>query len=91
MPVLVTPDERCERVRMALAEAGYPDAEVSYLNSSDQVKVSLSVPHAVAWRAWAVTGETRMCWPCWIGRKTLADCDHDPQTSPWPELPEVVR
>jgi len=94
----VTPEERCERVRMALAEAGYPDAEVHW-NAEAGVPFTFvgpgfttDPPLAVAWRASLVVGEDAPCWPCaqlWRNRRNdgnESDCDHDPWTSPWPEV-----
>lgn len=84
-------EARKDRVRKALAEAGYPDARVrwderrggcvsvvTHLNG-----VSL-VPEAATFRAFAICGEPGLaCWPCWVA-DTKETCDHDPMTSPWP-------
>lgn len=61
-----------ERVRMALAEAGYPDATVH--GDDDDPSIYLSgptgVPDRVCYLAHRVArGETEatasVCWPCW--------------------------
>jgi len=67
---------------MALAEAGYPDVDVDCVDG--RLGVPGIIPAEVTWRAWAVTGEALMCWPCWSSEATPDDCTHDPLTSPWP-------
>lgn len=59
-----------ERVRMALAEAGYPDAEVRS-DTDGGAAVMLSgehaVPDEVCWRAHVVAQSVPdvPCWTCW--------------------------
>lgn len=83
---------------MALAEAGYPDAEVRWNDEHDVPftivgpGLATDPPLGVAWRASLVAGEDTPCWPCaqeWRNRRNdgnESDCDHDPLTSPWPEV-----
>lgn len=57
-----------QRLRAALAEAGYPNALVH--GSEDDPMIRLSgergVPEAVCWRAHAlVHPESTICWSCW--------------------------
>lgn len=61
-----------ERTRMALAEAGYPNAEVKPLYGGIDCAIILSGPNAVpdevCWRAHHVanpTGTVLPCWTCW--------------------------
>ena len=88
----MTPEERVERVKMALAEAGYPDASPWIVAEVDDRVHSFitDTPMDVWWRALAVSGEVETCWPCWsadpVWRGQVIDCDHDPFTSPWPEV-----
>lgn len=58
-----------ERVRMALAEAGYPDADVH--GPDDEPAVALSGPNGVpdeaCWKAFAVARcEFQPCFKCWM-------------------------
>ena len=85
----LTPEQRCERVRRCLAEAGYPDAEV--WNEDGFVATwQDEVPTAVSWRAWFVAGVQTRCWPCaerWPDAPDMTEpCTHDPLTSPWPDV-----
>lgn len=87
----LTPEERVARVRMALAEAGWPDTHVRFADDKVWVRGQLfgaadGCPDDVMWRALVVAGEPAACWPCWIGRSDSSDCTHDPLTSPWPEV-----
>ena len=97
--VEVTPAERCERVRAALAEAGCvePAAIVSWHDGYEMVMVDhdIEIPISVVWRAWAVGDhEHTVCWPCYsaaldddgVQPESEIDCDHDPLTSPWPPV-----
>jgi hypothetical protein len=89
----MTPEERVEQVRMVLAEAGYPDAEVRWADWS--AAISDEVPPHVQWRAFVLTHDRWDidCWPCWStgtecedGEDEPEQCGHDPLTSPWPEV-----
>lgn len=86
----LSPEERVERVRMALAEAGCPDAPVRW--EWGQVAGSFPpIPKALFWRAKVVAGEQTRCWTCFDSlpfspEASLAGCGHDPLTSPWPEV-----
>lgn len=90
--VELSPEERCERVRMALAEAGYPDASVWWDDEfpatnpgSVRCRNAIPIPLEVTWRAFAIAApDVTSCWPCWDARDPL--CTHDPLTSPWPEV-----
>lgn len=82
-------EERVERVRMAFAEAGYPDVQV-WASWGDTVASDYSAPPEVRWRGVVIglSGDCE-CWPCWIQWENgtgCPDCDHDPLTSPWPEV-----
>lgn len=64
------------RVRMALAEAGYPHAEV--VGPAEDPSVTLDgprgVPSQVCWRAFSVAGcASTPCWQCWMG-SYFQDC-----------------
>lgn len=84
MPDL-SPEQRVERVKMALAEAGYPDAEVWVYNN--RIHLIGWMPKSVAWRASAVAGDVHKCWPCFDADPcATVDCPHDPLTSEWPEV-----
>lgn len=92
----LTPEERVRRVKAALAEAGYPDAEVWWGSSrvwTGPVCDVSDAPQSPWWRALAVSGHAPLpCWPCFISDEywecddPKAFCDHDPLTSPWPEV-----
>lgn len=86
----MTPEERCERVRMALAEAGWTEDGATFwdglgVNVWTEAGPAPWVPVEAAWRACAVVGEPIACWPCYDARPART-CDHDPMTSPWPEV-----
>lgn len=79
-------DERVERVRMALAEAGHPEAQVEWDDDEDSVMVvhrkglhdlEWTPPHEVTWRAYRICGETQVCLDCWVDRSHQSPtCDH---------------
>lgn len=84
-----------ERVRMALAEMGYPEAQVREAEDGpveilaglvDCVAEPLTLPPmSVAWKAKAVAGVLTSCWEC--SRRFRGDaCTHDPYTEPWPPV-----
>lgn len=61
-----------ERVRMALAEAGYPNALVfqRYNEGLGEMRMAVSIggltPPRAAWMAYKVAGSTELrCWACW--------------------------
>lgn len=66
-----------ERVRMALAEAGYPNAEVNGTDTDPSVVLTgdRGVPGEVCWRAFKVADfPCTPCWDCW--QMGEADPDH---------------
>lgn len=79
-----------EKVRMALAKAGYP-VEVSADSTNDRfLWIRPDVPNEAYWRAIAVSGVARTCWPCFSVDPEGNDppeCTHDPLTSEWPPVP----
>ena len=85
----MTDQERCERVRMALAEAGYPNVDVD-ARSGVMGMPKNAAPDAVRWRAFVLADpDGTECWPCWSAWETGTGepvCDHDPMTQPWPEV-----
>jgi hypothetical protein len=85
-----TPEERVERVRMALAEMGYIGVVVGYDEVRGLELYEHEVPREVGWRAFAVAGEPGLaCWPCWLSRPfghPAENCEHDPMSSPWPDV-----
>ena len=91
----LSPEERVERVRMALAEAGYP---VELFTDDLGTYPSSRIPPEAAWRAVATVavsgrGNVATCWPCY-DETGQPKCEHapvDPLTSPWPPPPEVPR
>lgn len=101
----LSPEERVERVRMALAEAGWPDVDAEWVEDPRYTGVAIDVeavtlrglPSDVHWRAIAIAGGSAVCWPCWAEADATGDfrilgrCPHDPLTSPWPPPPEVPR
>lgn len=60
-----------DRLRMALAEAGYPDAAITQEWDGPHVELTPghegAVPSEVCWRAFRVAGcpDTPACYPCW--------------------------
>lgn len=90
----LTPDRRCERVRMCLAEAGWPDAGVEWQRhrmwAGPTTPYEGGPPNDVWWRALTLSGEPVACWPCFSSDEYMACadprsfCDHDPLTEPWP-------
>lgn len=58
-----------ERVRAALAEAGYPNAKVTGPDDAPNVLLGTAadaVPDRVCWMAFYVAGfPEQACWPCW--------------------------
>lgn len=71
-----------EIVRAALAEAGYPDADVYAADDTVWSRRNAGVPDAVIWRAYAVTAQPGVvCWPCWTASTNNGgygvDCTHD--------------
>ena len=69
-----------ERTKMALAEAGYPDADVEWKDDGG-LSVDGTIPHAVAWRAceiaWASVDAVRppCCEACSAIASELNDID----------------
>lgn len=96
----LTPEERVRRVKAALAEAGYPDAEVTWGAFGVRGMGSPTTPEGtppldVWWRSLLVAREPNLpCWPCFLDPgddwATLMACDHDPETSPKPEVGAMV-
>lgn len=95
--VELSPEERCERVRMALAEI-VPAFTDDWLKldrrhlqpDPDRLPLLLDkrVSDEAIWRAFAVTGEAGSCWTCFSAADGSGyDCSHDPMTSPWPPVP----
>lgn len=86
----LTPEERVRRVKAALAEAGHPDAVVMPSVEPPGVLIGSYEPLEVQWRAAALAGAVTRCWPCYrahpIYSQSRPPCDHDPLTSPWPEV-----
>lgn len=79
-----------DRVRAALAEAGYPDAHV-WKNHLGDVEVDLlptrnGVSSEACWMAFFVCGMVETCWPCWEAGWSDVECTHDLATSPRPRL-----
>ena len=72
-------EQRLERMRMALAEAGYPDAVV-WWGIEGCVVVSRAVPPDVIWRACVVCNETVHCLDCFLSNATgvgfIKVCEH---------------
>lgn len=67
----MTPDEKLERVRMCLAEAGYDPSEVSLLDEGRFI-FPLEWPIYPVWKARALTGIAQTCWPCRRAQGTLS-------------------
>lgn len=88
----LTPEERSARVRMAMAEAGYPDSGVSVDPEDSEVGVCQpNAPLSTIWRAFFVADPAgACCWPCFAHNYDGGDldCTHDARTAP---QPEVVR
>lgn len=86
---VLSPEERCERVRMALAEVGLGRVPV-YPRPDGLVGVTRprGVSKESVWRAGAITGSGQRCWPCYRDDPEALRplCTHDPLTSPWPEV-----
>lgn len=88
----LTPEERVRRVKAALAEAGWPTDGVVVAVGRRGLPVPHvrlgSAPRPAVWRAFFLADPTapRRCWPCWRDRVDPEGCDHDPLTSPWPEV-----
>ncbi len=63
----LTLEQWIERLRMALAEVGYPHAGV-YESTSwpGFAAIGKEVPMRVAWRAYVVTGDVSPCFKCWV-------------------------
>jgi len=74
-----------DRVRMALAEAGYPNATID--GSDNEPVVDLSdagaPPSEMCWKAFRVAGceFTPHCFDCWHEAYDDSECPH-----PWPEV-----
>lgn len=79
---VVSAMRRPQRVAMALAEGGYPDALLELVNGAFQWTNSPRTPHAFAafWQATSLaTTDPIPCWACWnaSGRRVSAqaqDC-----------------
>jgi hypothetical protein len=86
MSVETTPERRAEMVRMALAEAGWPEVPV-VVDETGAVSVDGDCPDAVAWTAGALAftfaGFRFPCFACYVGTGerddliALATCAHD--------------
>lgn len=87
-PAAPLPPPHGERERMfvqaALAEAGYPDSEVTIVTHPDHGQPSVCVdwlpPSPVVWRAFTLIDERRTlaCFECWQvanRRRAPASCD----------------
>lgn len=89
-----TPEAEVVALRAALAEAGYPDAIVYVGPENGEPTIrhafddQVLVPMSVAWRAFAVVCPARLvaCWACFENPDIVGPCEHDPLTSPWPEV-----
>lgn len=76
-------DPELERLRMCLAEAGYPNAVVLRLldgtagiRAFDLERPEAAVPPEVAYRAFVICGhEMSRCLECWVA---MTHCDHHP-------------
>lgn len=70
-----------ERVRAALAEAGYPGAEVVECAGSGEGERAVtitrwsqrSIPLEVCWRAYRVAGTSGPCLECWTFSRSYDD------------------
>jgi hypothetical protein len=73
---------------MALAEAGYPNADVNGPEHDPGVILSgpNGVPERVCWRAFSVCGLNQACWECWrmmigedcpVDEPGIEDCGRD--------------
>lgn len=93
----MTPEQQVDAVKAALAEAGYPNARVSWsarLDATEGVTVWLcSVDRGTAWRALTLVKERLglvddiRCWPCSLGSsRRMFTCTHDYRSEPWPEV-----
>jgi hypothetical protein len=87
----VSPERRAEMVRMALAEAGWPDAVVDVHPDGYPMLLTGTAPRAVWWTATAIVamahGIEGRCWPCWqdgLSRPGV-HCGHDP----WQDAPDL--
>lgn len=65
----VTPEQKVERVKMALTEAGFPDATVRLVcvgRASVRVigRASTGLTPRIVWRAFTVAGCNVPCWEC---------------------------
>ncbi len=75
---------RLERVRMALAEAGYPGAALWWTTEgahrTPTVVIDSAIPTEVIWRACVVCNETAYCLDCFCSNATGGDfievCEH---------------
>lgn len=95
MATALTYEEKMRRVRMALAEAGWPNANVRIALNAMRIDVDCSVHigHPIdptieaVWTAFLVSKVRIACWPCTAARQ---DCSHDPHTQPKPD-PALCR
>lgn len=88
-----SPEQWVERIKAALAEDGYPDAEVWWDGDGPRCDLGETLPEAVWWRALAVAADGLVyadggpaCWPCWSSGNPKRDCTHDYRDEPWPEV-----
>lgn len=71
-----------EQLKAALAEAGYPDAEIVDVRGQPCVvelrgNVRVGPPPFVIWKAYAVLGHAESCWPCHRDGCS-SECTHRP-------------
>ncbi len=81
MTTIPTPEEMVRRVKAALAEARYPDADVRECTPllsggwPNVMMILCEVPEAAWWQACWVAYEGRVaCWACWPDNDANDDC-----------------
>jgi len=103
---VLSPEERVERVCMALAEVGFPGAVLTWIEDDRlplgghiKCRDRGAIPSRDRWwRALALAGAMPFCWPCWSRHdrreitddELIATCEHDPLTEPWPPTPSLL-